>query len=100
MENIRVYGSIIDKSIKDQIKEAGWCADLMQYATYKCNIDGLLASACLFCPEIIQIENYIFIKKFWTCDVEESIECVKKLEEQYHNDIFRGGYIILWMKKI
>lgn len=86
MENIRIYESVIDNDIVDEIEDAKWCTDLVQYATYKCKIDGLIASAYLFCPQILQIKDYIFIKQFWNCSVEESLNCIDRLEKQYHND--------------
>lgn len=86
MMNIKIYESIVDENIKSEIKEADWCTDLIQYTTYKCKIDGLIASAYLFCPEIIQVNNYVFIKQFWNCSVEESVERVSRLERQYDND--------------
>lgn len=86
MENIRIFESVIDSDIINKIEEANWCTDLVQYATYKCRIDGLIASAYLFCPQIIQVKDYIFIKQFWNCSVEESITCIDILEKQYHND--------------
>ena len=86
MENIKIFKSIVDETIKNEIKEADWCTDLMQYTTFKCKIDGLIASAYLFCPQFIQVKDYIFIKQFWNCGIEESIEHINKLEEQYGND--------------
>ncbi|MCM1113252.1 MAG: hypothetical protein NC399_08380 [Muribaculum sp.] len=86
MENIRVYESIVDETIKNEIKEANWCMNLIQYATYKCGIDGLIASAYLFCPKIIQIKGYFFIEQFWNCSIEESADRVSRLEEQYAKD--------------
>lgn len=86
MENIRIYESIVDETIKNEIREADWCADLIQYTTYKCRIDGLISAAYLFCPQIIQVKDYIFIKQFWNCSVEESIERISSLEEQYAYD--------------
>lgn len=86
MENVKVFESLIDNSIIDKIENANWCADLVQYATFKCGIDGLIASAYLFCPQIIQVKDYIFIKQFWNCNEKESIDYINRLEEQYHND--------------
>lgn len=51
-----------------------------------CKINGLIASAYLFCPQIIQVKDYIFIKQFWNCSKEESLEQIGKLEKQYCND--------------
>ena len=86
MENIKVFESVIEKEIVNKIKGAKWCTDLVQYATYKCKIDGLIASAYLFCPQIIQVKDYIFIKQFWNYSAEESMDYIDRLEKQYHND--------------
>lgn len=86
MENIKIYKSIVDENIKSEIKEADWCTDLIQYTTYKCKIDGLIAAASLFCPQIVQVKDYIFIKMFLNCSVEEVAECVSNLEKQYANN--------------
>ena len=86
MENVKIFKSIVDEKIKNEIIEANWCTDLIQYTTYKCKIDGLIAAAYLFCPQIIQVKDYIFIKQFWNCSTEESIGRIRRLEEQYGND--------------
>ena len=77
MENIRIFNSIVDEKIKDEIKDADWCTDLVQYTTYKCKMDGLISAAFLFCPQIIKVEDYIFIKRFWNCSVEESLGAIQ-----------------------
>lgn len=86
MKNVKIFKSIVDETIKNEIIEANWSTDLIQYSTYKCKMDGLIAAAYLFCPQIIQVKDYIFIKQFWNCSVEESIERIRRLEEQYGND--------------
>ncbi len=86
MENVKIFKSIVDEKIKNEIIEANWCTDLIQYTTYKCKIDGLIAAAYLFCPQIIQVKDYIFIKQFWNCSTAESIGRIRRLEEQYGND--------------
>ena len=86
MENVKIFKSIVDETIKDEIIEANWCTDLIQYTTYKCKMDGLIAAAYLFCPQIIQVKDYIFIKQFWNCNAEKSISHIRRLEEQYGND--------------
>lgn len=86
MKKIKILNSIIDNHIKNEIKAADWCADLVQYASYKCQIDGLIAAAYLFCPQIIQVKDYIFIEQFWNSSIEESIDCISRLEEQYNHN--------------
>ncbi len=85
MEEIKVFKSVVESNFIDKIENAAWCTDLVQYAVYKCKIDGLIASAYLFCPEIIQVKDYIFIKQFWNCSSKESIDYIERLEEQYNN---------------
>ena len=86
MENVKVYKSIVDETIKNEIKTANWCTDLIQYSTWKCKMDGLIAAAYLFCPQIIQVKGYIFIEQFWNCSLEKSAECLRGLEERYDNN--------------
>lgn len=86
MKNIKVFESVINSNIISEIEDANWCTDLVQYAIYKCKIDGLIAAAYLFCPQIIQVKNYIFIEQFWNCNGEDSFGRISRLEEQYHNN--------------
>lgn len=86
MNDYKVYKSVVDKEIKKELREADWCRDLIQYATYKCKIDGLISSAYLFCPQIIEIEGYIFIEQFCEYEEGEEQEFINKLKEQYNND--------------
>lgn len=86
MENVKIFKSIVDETIKNEIIKANWCTDLIQYGTYKCKMDGLIAAAYLYCPQIIQVKDYIFIKQFWNCSAEESMNRIRRLEEQYGCD--------------
>lgn len=86
MENVKIYKSIVDNKIIQEIREASWCSDLFQYAIDKCKIDGMIAAAYMLCPNIIQVKDYIFIEKFWNHNTTESMEYIKKLEKQYDFD--------------
>lgn len=59
---------------------------VVQHATSKCGFDGLISSAGLFCPSIIQIKDYIFVKEFWNHDEEDSLQALETLEKQYNYD--------------
>ena len=84
--HIKIFESVFKSNIINEIEDASWCTDLVQYATCKCKIDGLIAAAYLFCPQIIQLRDYIFIEQFWNCNYEDSFDRISRLEEQYHND--------------
>lgn len=85
MSKYNVYESIIDKNIKKEFKDSAWSSSLMNYGARGCKIDGLIAAAYLFCPEIIEIEGHIFIKEFCNFEEGEEIEFLNDLK-RYHNN--------------
>lgn len=85
MKKYNLYKSIVDKNIKKEFQNSDWCPDLIHYGTWKCKIDGLLAAAYLFCPEIIEIEGHIFIKEFCNFKEGEEIEFLNSLKKYYDN---------------
>ena len=83
---IKKYNSIVNNNIMRNIKDADWAGDLVHYGLFKNQMDGTLAAAALFCPEIISVKNYIFIKMFlenYNND-DELIKMVEKLEKEYN----------------
>ena len=76
--------SVIE-SIKKEFKDSNCCTSLMNYGTRQCKIDGLIAAAYLFCPEIIEIEGHIFIKEFCNFKEGEEIEFLNDLKRYYNN---------------
>lgn len=86
MNDIKIYESIADDRIISEINNMSWCKSLFDYATIKCQIDGLISAGNLFCPNIIQIKEYIFIEKFWNISKDKSINYIEKLEKQYNFD--------------
>lgn len=100
MEKIKIFESVINSNVINEIEDANWCTDLAQYATCKCKIDELIAAAYLFCPQLIQVKDYIFIEQFWNCNKEASFEIISELEEQYHNDNiliqFANAIVYFW----
>lgn len=95
---ISYYGSIVDEKIKEKIPEAEWTDNLLQYASYKCEIDGLIAAASLFCPDVVVVNGYIFIKYLWNIsDEEESIEYINELEKRFgYNKKQIEKYVNTW----
>ena len=85
MREYNVYRSIINKNIKKEFKDSNCCTSLMNYGTRQCKIDGLIAAAYLFCPEIIEIEGHIFIKEFCNFKEGEEIEFLNDLKRYYNN---------------
>lgn len=82
---LKNYESVVKSNIKDKIVEAKWADDLIQYATCKCEIDGLIAAGALFCPELIYVDGYIFVKKFLNCEEDDIQNYINCLEERYEH---------------
>ena len=81
---IKTYKSIVDSSIKQKIKESEWVEDIVHYGLFKNQLDGTLAAAALFCPEIVCVKDYIFVKMFLNnSNDDDLIEMVEKLEKNY-----------------
>ena len=84
---MKIIKSIVDESLKEKFSNADWANDLIQFATYKCEIDGLLAAGNLFCPELIIIDDFVFIKQFWKYEnEEESMKSLNILKTQFNNN--------------
>lgn len=88
MNEVKLHKSFIDYSIMNEFFSEDFKKelDLLQYASGKSGIDGIILAAYLFCPDIIEVNGYIFLKEFWKCDEEKSLEMIKILEEQYSYD--------------
>ena len=82
---IKKYNSIVNSNIKESIKDSDWVEDLVHYGLFKNQMDGTLAAAALFCPDIICVKDYVFIKMFLenSDNDEELIMMVEKLEKKY-----------------
>lgn len=83
---IKKYSSIVNCNIKENIKDAAWVEDLVHYGLFKNQMDGTLAAAALFCPDIICVKDYVFIKMFLenSDNDEKLIAMVERLEEKYN----------------
>jgi len=83
---IKRYDSIANNDIKLMINDSDWAEDLVHYGLFMNQLDGTLAAAALFCPDIICIKDYIFIKMFLnnSDDEKELIKTIEQLEERYH----------------
>ena len=105
MSGAKIYKSIVDEEIKGNITEANWCVDLVQYATYKCKIEGLIAAGSFLCPEIIEVDDCILVRQLISGEEKEIIEYIetsKKIETKKEiemmvntwsiGDFFTGEY--------
>jgi len=58
-----VYKSIVDESIIKEFEE--WRGDtLYEHSSNSNCIDGFISAACVLCPDIIDVDGYIFLLDF------------------------------------
>lgn len=83
---IKKYYSIVQEKIKENIVEGSeGIEDLAHFGLYNNQLDSTVAAAALFCPDIICVKDYIFVKMFLNDpdNDEQLIKMVEKLEEAY-----------------
>ena len=91
MEEIKKFKTLVDEekmldAFYPEHKKNNY-SSLLYYATDTCGMDGLIAAAHFFTPEIVSCKGYIFIKEFLNCDSDEKIlKTVEDLEKQYNYD--------------
>ncbi len=75
---MKKYESIVNNGIMKYFIEIRG-KTLMNHAANSCNIENTLAVASVFCPEIIEVKDYIFISEFYNNNIDS-------LEETYGKD--------------
>lgn len=71
------YESIVSSKIMEHFVARG--KTLMNHAANTCSIEKTLAAASVLCPEIIEVEGYIFISQFYNGNIDD-------LKVQYNGD--------------
>ena len=61
---------------------------LMNHAANSCNVENALAVASVFCPEILEVKDYVFISEFYNYNIdslEETFSYDRKKIEMFVN---------------
>lgn len=72
------YESIVNNNIMQYFQEIRG-RTLMNHAANTCGIEATLSVASVLCPEIVEVNDYIFIAEFYNGDVDS-------LEQQFNYD--------------
>ncbi len=92
--NSKVKNDIIKKIISKDVKSN---MELFDYATCKCGIDGMIAVAHFFTPDIIHYNDCILIKRFLNCNTETEIkDYIDGLEKQYGDKTIIEKMVNTW----
>ena len=92
------YSGLFDEESKMYLKKRFNLREieLFDYAPYKCDIDGLISAACIFAPDFVQVNDYVFVENFI---LEDAItdEFISNLEERFnHNKKSIEMYVNSW----
>jgi hypothetical protein len=85
MEGISLYQGIVKGDIFGEFVEQKGIS-LFNHAANCCTIDDFLSIAYVLCPDIIEVNGYIFISDLFDAEGTEAIEKVRRLEQQFGND--------------
>lgn len=55
---------------------------MFNHAQNACSIDDFLSIAYVLCPDIVEVEGYIFISNFFNTEKDKAITKVRSLEQQ------------------
>lgn len=79
----KLLNGIIDNEIFNEFNEQkGY--DLYSHGCNGCIIEDYLAIANIFCPDIIEVDNYIFLADMFEERDEDAKEKIRTLEEQFN----------------
>ena len=75
---MKKYKSIINEKILNDFSEIQG-RSLMNHVANSYNIEMAIGFASLFCPEIIEVDNCIFISEFYNGNIDELKNTIKIL---------------------
>lgn len=85
MEGFYLYEGIVKKYIFEEFQEQKGIS-LFNHAQNACSIDDFLSIAYVLCPDIVEVEGYIFISDFLNTEIDKAITTVRSLEQQFNYD--------------
>ena len=85
MKDINVYNSIVDNKIFDEF-EVQRGITLFNHSANSNFIEDFISMSYVLCPEMIEVNGYVFIVDFFRERDNEAVEKVKNLEEQFSGD--------------
>jgi hypothetical protein len=77
---MRKYESIINSSIMNEFTQLRG-KTLMNHVSNSYDIEAAISFACLFCPDVIEEDDCIFIAEFYDGDMEGLKKCYKTRKE-------------------
>ncbi|WP_192604384.1 hypothetical protein [Bacillus sp. OAE603] len=85
MSDYKLTKGFVDNQIFQEFDEQKGIS-LFNHSANCCSIDDFLSIAYTLCPDIVEINGYIFISELFDAEGEEAFEKVKRLEKQFNGE--------------
>lgn len=85
MLDCKLRQGIVDNQIFGEFEEQKGIS-LFNHSANCCCIDDFLSIAYTLCPDIIEVNGYIFISDLFDAKGEKAFEKLKQLDEQFNGD--------------
>jgi hypothetical protein len=85
MLEYKLNKGIVDNQIFQEFEEQKGIS-LFNHSANSCCIDDFLSIAYTLCPDIIEVNGYIFISDLFDAKGEKALKKIRQLEEQFNYD--------------
>lgn len=85
MLDYKLSKGIVDNQIFEEFEEQKGIS-LFNHAANSCCIDDFLSIAYILCPDIVEVNGYIFISDLFDEQGDEALDKVTRLEKQFNYD--------------
>lgn len=85
MLDYKLHKGIVSNQIFEEFDEQKGVS-LFNYAYNSCGIDDFLAIAYVLCPDIVEVNGYIFIEDLFQEEGNEALKKIKGLEKRFNYD--------------
>ena len=85
MQEVNVYKSVVDDNIMKKF-ETQRGITLFDHSVNSNFIDDFISVAYVLCPNIIEVDGYVFISDFYKATHHEALDKLRRLELQFNGD--------------
>jgi hypothetical protein len=85
MKEVNVYKSVVDENILEKF-ETQRGITLFDHSANSNFIDDFISAAYVLCPNIIEVDGYVFIADFFKATNQEALDKLRRLEVQFSGD--------------
>lgn len=85
MNSVNLYQSIVNEQIFNEFKEQRGIT-LFNHSANSNYIEDFISVAYVLCPNIIEVNGYVFIADFYEAQGDKALDKLLKLESQFNSN--------------